>query len=195
MKNIPKKIYLQVGDECDGEDFKELSEVSWCKDKIYENDIEFVRIPENGFLIQKGSEVNSILTAIMRSLNLEQKIVLRDKLIRRTPERKGNVGVSDAIEFAEWIINERYIFDFKKKKYVAAWNNYQELTIQELYKIFQESQPQQKEVDEGKLLNKLKSECKRIKMQRNNYEQELIQVRRKISKLQSELEIFKFTHK
>lgn len=41
MKNIPGKIYLQIGDECDSEDFNELSEVSWCKDKIYDNDIEY----------------------------------------------------------------------------------------------------------------------------------------------------------
>jgi len=41
MKNIPEKIYLQIGDDCDSEDFNELSEVSWNKDKIYENDIEF----------------------------------------------------------------------------------------------------------------------------------------------------------
>lgn len=42
IKNIPEKIYLQIGDECpDDADFNELSEVSWCKDKIYDNDIEF----------------------------------------------------------------------------------------------------------------------------------------------------------
>jgi hypothetical protein len=49
MKNVPDKIYLQVGDddlfEADG-DFKELSEVSWCQDKIYDSDIEYVRVKE-----------------------------------------------------------------------------------------------------------------------------------------------------
>ena len=40
MKNIPNKIYLQVGDECpDDADFEELGEVSWNKDKVFENDI------------------------------------------------------------------------------------------------------------------------------------------------------------
>lgn len=46
MKNIPNKIYLQVGeltpDEVGEIDFTELSEVSWCSERIYKSDIEFV---------------------------------------------------------------------------------------------------------------------------------------------------------
>ena len=41
MKNVPKTIYLQV--DADGEtpeDFKGL-EVTWCVDRIHENDIEY----------------------------------------------------------------------------------------------------------------------------------------------------------
>jgi hypothetical protein len=42
MKNIPKVIYLQI--DADGEtpeDFNELDGVSWCTEKINENDLEF----------------------------------------------------------------------------------------------------------------------------------------------------------
>jgi hypothetical protein len=43
MTNIPKTIYLQIGKECpDDEDFNDLSEVSWCAEKVNENDIEYV---------------------------------------------------------------------------------------------------------------------------------------------------------
>ena len=46
MKNIPEKIYLQVGDLTPDEvseiDFTDLGEVSWCTDRIYDSDIEFV---------------------------------------------------------------------------------------------------------------------------------------------------------
>jgi hypothetical protein len=43
MTNIPKTIYLQIGEECStDEDFNNLSEVSWCAEKIFENDIEYV---------------------------------------------------------------------------------------------------------------------------------------------------------
>ena len=41
MKNIPKKIYLQIGEyvsQNDDTDFKDL-EVSWCSDRIYKSDI------------------------------------------------------------------------------------------------------------------------------------------------------------
>ena len=46
MKHIPNKIYLNVG--CDArevKDFSELSEVTWCADKINDNDIEYQRKP------------------------------------------------------------------------------------------------------------------------------------------------------
>lgn len=43
IKNIPKNIYLQV--DMDGDDsevdFKDLSEVSWCEDKINDTDLKF----------------------------------------------------------------------------------------------------------------------------------------------------------
>lgn len=45
MKNRPKRIYLQVGNDCPSDvDFSGLSGVSWCNEKIHSNDIEYVRI-------------------------------------------------------------------------------------------------------------------------------------------------------
>ena len=50
MKNIPKRIYLQIGDLTDEEkkglDFNELSEVCWSSEKIFSTDIEFIRKPD-----------------------------------------------------------------------------------------------------------------------------------------------------
>ncbi len=40
MINTPKTIYLQIG-EGDVNDFNKLAEVTWCEDKINDNDIEF----------------------------------------------------------------------------------------------------------------------------------------------------------
>lgn len=45
MQNIPEKIYLQIGEEVDADediDFNELAGVSWCSDKIYENDLVYL---------------------------------------------------------------------------------------------------------------------------------------------------------
>ncbi len=43
MKNLPKKIYLQVDPEKEyPEDFNDLSEVTWCIDRICDTDIEYV---------------------------------------------------------------------------------------------------------------------------------------------------------
>ena len=47
--NAPEKIYLQVcGDcpqtDCDNCKFEDLEDnITWCKDKIFKNDIEYVR--------------------------------------------------------------------------------------------------------------------------------------------------------
>lgn len=46
MKNIPNKIYLNLGEDLeDFEDFNELGEVTWCADKIGDGDIEYTRKP------------------------------------------------------------------------------------------------------------------------------------------------------
>lgn len=50
MKNIPKRIYLQIGDVTDKDnkniDFNELSGVCWSSEKIFKTDIEYIRKPD-----------------------------------------------------------------------------------------------------------------------------------------------------
>lgn len=41
MKNIPKKIFLNVGDD-PGDDFSELKEVTWCDTHQFDDDIEYI---------------------------------------------------------------------------------------------------------------------------------------------------------
>ena len=46
MKNIPKKIFLQVGDlEDDNVEFSELSDVTWSAERIYKTDVEYILKP------------------------------------------------------------------------------------------------------------------------------------------------------
>lgn len=60
VENVPKKIYLNLGDGfLEGADFKELNEVTWCADKLGENDIEYVleeSQPENQKAEPEGAE-------------------------------------------------------------------------------------------------------------------------------------------
>jgi hypothetical protein len=46
IKNIPKRIYLNIGDDFGFKkevDFKEdFSEITWCEDKIDKDDIEYI---------------------------------------------------------------------------------------------------------------------------------------------------------
>lgn len=46
MNNVPKRIFLQVGDlEGDIEEFDGLYEVTWSADRIYKTDIEYILKP------------------------------------------------------------------------------------------------------------------------------------------------------
>lgn len=46
MNNVPKRIFLQVGDLEDSNiDFAELHDVTWSADRIYKTDIEYILKP------------------------------------------------------------------------------------------------------------------------------------------------------
>ena len=46
MKNIPKRIFLNLGDieDLGVKDFKELSDITWSEDRVFDSDIEYVRV-------------------------------------------------------------------------------------------------------------------------------------------------------
>lgn len=46
MKNIPQRIFLNLGEiEHSGvKDFKELSEITWSEDRVFDSDIEYIRV-------------------------------------------------------------------------------------------------------------------------------------------------------
>lgn len=59
MKNIPSKIFLQVGEDVDNQDdFRDLGEVTWCEDMIFDTDIEYTRH------IASYSELSELVKAI-----------------------------------------------------------------------------------------------------------------------------------
>ena len=46
LKNAPNNIFLNIGYEPEkGDDFNDLGEVTWCADKVNDNDIEYQRKP------------------------------------------------------------------------------------------------------------------------------------------------------
>lgn len=60
MKNIPTKIYLQLGDCIENvEDFKELDEqsITWCEDKLFPNDLEYISVLEAKSLVAKALKI------------------------------------------------------------------------------------------------------------------------------------------
>jgi hypothetical protein len=71
MKNIPKTIYLQI--DADGEtpnDFKDLSGISWCADKIYDNDIEYVLSSELAALKEENEKLRDELKGLAKTTGM-----------------------------------------------------------------------------------------------------------------------------
>lgn len=67
MKNIPQKIYLQLGDDYldESSDFNKCSEVTWCEDRQYESDIEYVLVKDIESASESPELINEILTKFM----------------------------------------------------------------------------------------------------------------------------------
>ena len=45
IKNLPKEIWLQIGDDEPFEDWKDLpidAGITWCQNKIFDNDIRYI---------------------------------------------------------------------------------------------------------------------------------------------------------
>jgi hypothetical protein len=71
MKNVPEQIYLQIGEECDSEDFNELHEVTWSADRINDNDILYVRHLSSDSVL---AEVRAILQEALECIEDAQFI-------------------------------------------------------------------------------------------------------------------------
>jgi hypothetical protein len=65
IKNIPKNIYLQVdmGGDTSEVEFKDLSGVSWCADKINDTDLKFQLNQTNNKLFTKEEVIAFALFA------------------------------------------------------------------------------------------------------------------------------------
>ena len=61
MKNIPPIIYLQIGDDCITDDFSVLfgDDITWCQDKINDNDIKYIRAPKSSKVANDSTSDNT----------------------------------------------------------------------------------------------------------------------------------------
>lgn len=197
MKNIPEKIYLQIGDECDSEDFNELSEVSWCKDKIYDNDIEFVQNKVSDVSAEEESEYSLLLTVknelleadklpfservkanreILDSVSIKRKPVGNENIPPDFKQVTGHDSPKEMMAYEKGREDEQQVIIEWIEKWDGSSNSVMGATLKKVLKKFERK-------DSADIEEKLKLECRRIKIQRNEYEQELIRTRRKVSRL------------
>lgn len=113
---------------------QKIKELSTYIDDIY-----------NYYTINKGKDAGNLWIQFSDKFITLQKRLANASIVN---ERKDNVG-SDAIQFADWFRHSKYGVNS-----MGDWINYdtyEKSTTEELYKIFQESQPQQKEESEKEL--------------------------------------------
>lgn len=83
MKNIPKKIYLVIGDDVDEKDFNKLEHefVTWCENRTAPNDIEYVKAKQDSKEV--GNEILGLDHPWPLRAVLEQLIEASDSLLHR----------------------------------------------------------------------------------------------------------------
>ena len=92
MKNLPEKIYLTAGPVDSDVDFKDLSEVSWCTERINKTDPEYLLMSdikeesEKLFLDKAWPIVNSTILVNFLRMPEEHKIHLLVSIKERRPD-------------------------------------------------------------------------------------------------------------
>lgn len=100
MKNVPAKIYLQI--DADGEtpeNFKELEGITWCSEKINQNDIEYIQADLS---IKSNIDIKKeILDVALRTNNIQlSDHILSEvcRIIKILSEKGGNATIKDVIK-------------------------------------------------------------------------------------------------
>ena len=107
MKNIPNKIFLNIGYEPEkGDDFNDLGEVTWCVDKVNDSDIEYQRKPIWYDLRKNPKDLPNN----------------RDKVIVKAEYDKGEYcyGIGDGYTMARYGFNQ----EEQKSEWTFYINNY-----------------------------------------------------------------------
>lgn len=90
LKNIPNKIYLNLGldGECGEVDFNELDDITWSQDEISDGDIEYVRKENVDWEARRFELIKTALTSILSD---PECVITTDELANSC------VSVADAI--------------------------------------------------------------------------------------------------
>jgi hypothetical protein len=82
MTDAPERIYLQVGPDCTPEDLPDVewSEASWCRDRVFDTDIEYVRAD----IVLSQSDARAVLLEIAAEFGLARDALQRKALKEAT---------------------------------------------------------------------------------------------------------------
>ena len=102
LKNVPNNIFLNIGYEPEkGDDFNDLGEVTWCADKVNDNDIEYQRKPIWHDLKKKPNDLPKESERVIVCVEFEN-------------------GTTDS-EIGYYYINNWVCNSVRRRKRVLAW--------------------------------------------------------------------------
>ena len=78
MKNVPNKIFLNIGTDEKDLDFNTLAQVTWSEDRVFDSDLEFISV---SFLL---AEIHKMYmeedVSKSNALRIGNKILILDKI-------------------------------------------------------------------------------------------------------------------
>ncbi len=92
MKNLPKFIYLQIGEDCDCDDFNEVcgvEEITWTEEAINDNDIKYKLVEEKmGHFCNRGHKHRTLKGRINCGWckNIERKRRGKEVVLKLNPK-------------------------------------------------------------------------------------------------------------
>lgn len=95
MKNIPKKLYLQIGEDTTSKDFNDLDHeyVTWCSDRTDKTDIEYELVKKKSTPPKSNVSAEEIIDKYFKYNEFDKKRVIeameeyRTQPAKFTPER------------------------------------------------------------------------------------------------------------
>jgi predicted nuclease with TOPRIM domain len=83
-----ERIFLQV---CENEDSEWVGEVTWCQDRINDDDVEYIRADLVQQQLADSESVQTLLSQIRRIDHLAKQLAAKDSTINRLQQDKLNL--------------------------------------------------------------------------------------------------------
>lgn len=129
MKNLPKRIYLNIGDGVpDDADFRDLSEVTWSEERMFDNDIEYGANIQDYTTDELRAELKRRATEARKAANVNRDRKAKYLYAEGTVIKVYNDSCGRKRPFSEWrfmvLLEDKYIIAYNIPSYQRSGSDY-----------------------------------------------------------------------